>query len=91
MVENTALIVDDDSTARLILTSMLEHIGCDSIAANDGNEALSYVDSSGVSVVLCDWDMPGMSGIDLCAQLRARDEGRSVSYTHLTLPTILLV
>ena len=80
MVENTALIVDDDSTARLILTSMLEHIGCDSIAANDGNEALSYVDSSGVSVVLCDWDMPGMSGIDLCAQLRARDEGRYIYF-----------
>lgn len=80
MVENTALIVDDDSTARLILTSMLDHIGCDSMAANDGSEALTFVDNSDVSVVLCDWDMPGMSGVDLCARLRERNEGRYIYF-----------
>ncbi len=80
MVENTALIVDDDSSARLILTNMLDHIGCESIAANDGSEALKFVDNSDVSVVLCDWDMPGISGVDLCAQLRQRNEGRYIYF-----------
>lgn len=59
---------------------MLEHIGCDSIAANDGSQALATVDNSGVSVVLCDWDMPGMSGVELCAQLRQRREGRYIYF-----------
>ncbi len=80
MVQNTALIVDDDSTAREILTGMLDRIGCESIAANDGTEALATVDSSGISVVLCDWDMPGISGVDLCTQLRQRSEGRYIYF-----------
>jgi sigma-B regulation protein RsbU (phosphoserine phosphatase) len=78
--ENTALVVDDDISARMILSSMLDHIGCDSIAANDGSEALETVDTSGVSVVLCDWDMPGMSGIDLCTELRSRGDGRYIYF-----------
>lgn len=80
MRENTALVVDDDISARMILSSMLDHIGCESIAANDGSEALETVDSSGVSVVLCDWDMPGMSGIDLCTRLRSRAAGRYIYF-----------
>lgn len=80
MTGNTALVVDDDSTARLILTSMLDHIGCDSIAANDGEQALESVDSAGVSLVLCDWDMPGMSGVDVCAKLRQLDQGRYIYF-----------
>ncbi len=80
MSENTALVVDDDISARMILSSMLDHIGCESIAANDGSEALETVDASGVSVVLCDWDMPGMSGIDLCEELRSRVDGRYIYF-----------
>jgi sigma-B regulation protein RsbU (phosphoserine phosphatase) len=64
----------------MILSGMLDHIGCESIAANDGSEALATVDSSSVSVVLCDWDMPGMSGIDLCAKLRSRAAGRYIYF-----------
>lgn len=80
MRENTALVVDDDVSARMLLSGMLDHIGCRSIAANDGSEALETVDNSGVSVVLCDWDMPGMSGIDLCAKLRNRAAGRYIYF-----------
>lgn len=77
---NTALIVDHDIEARKSLSGMLDRIGCETIAANDGLAALDTVNCSDVSIVLCDWDAPGMSGIELCTELRCRANGRYIYF-----------
>lgn len=59
---------------------MLDLIGCETIAANDGLTALATISNSDVSVVLCDWDAPGLSGIDLCAELRGRANSRYIYF-----------
>jgi CheY-like chemotaxis protein len=69
----TVLLVDDDSTVREMLQSMLERFGYQVIAARGGVEALDElrIDPARVGLLLSDVVMPGMDGLDLLDQVRA--------------------
>ena len=70
------LIVEDQSDARAMLRNMLGELGVTQIfEAKDGNEALRFIDSAFdfVNLVICDWNMPKMSGVELLRQLRTVD------------------
>ena len=70
------LIVEDQSDARTMLRHMLGEMGVTQIfEARDGNEALRFIDSAFdfVNLVICDWNMPKMSGVELLRQLRTVD------------------
>jgi diguanylate cyclase (GGDEF)-like protein len=65
------LIAEDDLTSRTILTAILKKWGHDPIITEDGNaawDALQQPDSP--KLVLLDWNMPGMEGLELCRRLR---------------------
>lgn len=65
------LCVDDSATMRRIVLNALKTIGItDVIEAADGAEALAKCDAS-VSLVITDWNMPNMSGLELTKALRA--------------------
>ncbi len=68
------LVVDDSAITRRILVNSLRMIGFKEIVeAGDGKAALNLCDSS-VDVVLTDWNMPGMAGVELVRSLRANPE-----------------
>jgi len=66
------LIVDDFSTMRRIIKNLLRDLGFTNTAdADDGNTALPMLQSGKYDFLVTDWNMPGMSGIDLLKAVRA--------------------
>ena len=68
------LLVDDSKAMRMIVMRQLRQIGYgDStfIEANNGSEALDAILADAPSLILCDWNMPEMSGIELLAALNS--------------------
>ena len=66
------LIVDDFSTMRRIIKNLLRDLGFTNTAeADDGATALPMLQSGGFDFLVTDWNMPGMSGIDLLRAVRA--------------------
>ncbi|MBF0389918.1 MAG: response regulator [Desulfamplus sp.] len=66
------LVVDDNKMERFLLTSALKSLGYDIFEAVNGNEALSLLESKSINLVISDWMMPGMDGIELCQYIRLR-------------------
>ncbi|MCC6544086.1 MAG: chemotaxis response regulator CheY [Nitrospirae bacterium] len=66
------LVVDDFSTMRRILKNILKQIGYSEIEeAEDGNSALMRLKQGGYGLVVSDWNMPNMTGLDLLKAIRA--------------------
>jgi CheY-like chemotaxis protein len=65
------LIVDDELTVRMLLRDVLEIEGYEVVEAEDGPEALALMAQQRPDLVLLDIMMPGMSGIDVLAQVRS--------------------
>ena len=69
------LVVDDFSTMRRILKNILKQIGYSDIEeAEDGNSALVRLRQGGYGLVVSDWNMPNMTGLDLLKAIRADNE-----------------
>jgi len=66
------LIVEDEQSYRDALSYMLQREGFDVAEAADGQSGLSEFDHNGADLVLLDLMMPGMSGTEVCRQLRLR-------------------
>ncbi len=66
------LVVDDISTMRRIVKNLLTDVGFVNIAeAEDGGSALAFLRNNACDLVVTDWNMPGMTGIDLLRGIRA--------------------
>ena len=66
-------VVDDNATAREIFTSIMDYLGIENAAAKSGEEAIAACATSQPSVVLMDWQMPGMDGIETARRLLEAD------------------
>ena len=65
------LIIDDSSTIRLILRRFLDKMGCQVVEAENGREGLDRLkEMPHVDIVLVDWNMPEMSGLDFVRAVR---------------------
>ncbi|OQX23286.1 MAG: DNA-binding response regulator [Desulfobacteraceae bacterium IS3] len=69
----TVLIVDDEKNYPLILAAVLEEEGFETMTANSGHEAIEILKNSDVDLVLTDMKMPGMDGIELLENVKAKD------------------
>lgn len=78
------LVAEDDATSRYILAATLRKLGHEVTAVADGVLALERWESGDFAVVISDWNMPGLSGPDLCRRIRGAPR---LSYTHLILLT----
>jgi diguanylate cyclase (GGDEF)-like protein len=74
----TVLVVDDDPGARLLVGSALEVAGFQVITAADGRSAIDLLQAHPADCVVLDVVMPGMSGFDVCRELRSRPSSRHV-------------
>ncbi|HBR67966.1 MAG TPA: hypothetical protein DEA55_01155 [Rhodospirillaceae bacterium] len=70
------LLVEDQNEARAMMRNMLSELGITQIfEAPDGKQALQFIDSAYdfINLVMCDWNMPTMTGVELLRQLRSVD------------------
>jgi CheY-like chemotaxis protein len=68
--DRCVLVVDDIPSNRLIARALLERQGWVVLTASDGREALEILGASHCDLVLLDISMPGMSGIEVCQNIR---------------------
>jgi len=69
------LIVDDFSTMRRIIKNLLRDLGFNNTSeADDGNTALPMLKNGSFDFLITDWNMPGMTGIDLLRAVRADEQ-----------------
>ena len=72
------LVVDDDAEARTMLAKILNEERADVVLATGGDEAMSLIAQAPPDLVLLDLMMPGMSGFEMVARLRAQPAGASI-------------
>jgi DNA-binding response OmpR family regulator len=80
------LIADDDATARTFLKAFLKKFDYDCILAADGEQAWAAFQAAQPGLILADWLMPGLSGLELCRMIRAERRPR---YPYIILITAL--
>lgn len=79
------LIAEDDATSLLILRRALEKAGHECVAAGDGEEAWQlYKESPGLNVIISDWMMPYVDGLELCHRVRAEEQEGYTYFIFLT-------
>ncbi|WP_437193476.1 HD domain-containing phosphohydrolase [Planctomicrobium sp. SH527] len=78
------LIADDDPGTIDTLSNALIAFGYDVTVALDGNEALLLLRTGRFRMFISDWEMPGMTGIDLCREVRGRSCGNYIYIILLT-------
>jgi len=78
------LLVDDEQANLQALEAVLEGLGQNLIQASRGEQALKYVLENDFAVILLDVQMPGMSGIETAALIRARERSRTTPIIFLT-------
>ncbi|WP_394763740.1 phosphate regulon transcriptional regulator PhoB [Phenylobacterium sp.] len=78
------LVVEDEDSLATLLQYNLEKEGYDVALAGDGEEALLLVDERLPDLIVLDWMLPKVSGIEVCRRLRQRNETRNVPIIMLT-------
>ena len=77
------LIVDDEPGTRLTVAATVERLGHRALQTADGAEAFNAFEMFRPEVVITDWEMPGMSGSELAARIRATE----ANYTYIMVLT----
>jgi len=78
------LLAEDDAISALVLRKALESMGCPVRVASDGAEALRIVDELGTRLLISDWMMPEMDGLQLCRRLRTQTDAAYIYIIMLT-------
>ena len=84
MVKPSILIVEDEPSQREILCYNLEAEGYEVLIAENGEEALLVVDEASPDIILLDWMMPLVSGIEVCRRLKLNRETREIPIIMLS-------
>lgn len=81
-----ALIVDDSSAVRMLLARSLREFGYEILEAVNGREALRIIaaETAPVRLVLADWNMPVMNGLEMLKQLRRDPRNASLTIVMVT-------
>ncbi len=90
-LDTPILVVDDSSSMRTAVRQILKEAGYSNVVlAQDGAEGLKFLKASAapggkkVGLILCDWAMPNMSGIELLQAVRADCKLRSTPFIMVT-------
>lgn len=89
MEKDKILIVEDEKDTRFILSKLLSKNGYDAIVAKNGAEALELLNDFLPKVILADWTMPIMDGVELCNRVKSDPAKKLIYYIILTARTSL--
>ena len=79
------LLVEDNKVMQLLMTKMLSSRGYQVVTAFDGVDAIAQLEKHpSIQLVLSDWMMPKLNGIELCYQLKSPDYGRYIFFALLS-------
>jgi phosphoserine phosphatase RsbU/P len=78
------LVIDDDPTIRMTLQRFLKSQGYDVIVAKDGEEGLAKARELRPSLIICDWMMPIIDGLEVCRQIKSNPELANIYLILLT-------
>ena len=79
------LVVDDNQPARQLIKSTLALAGFTGITeAVDGSKALEVLQKRSFDLIICDWDMPGTTGIEVLRAVRADDKTKATPFLMVT-------
>jgi two-component system chemotaxis response regulator CheY len=79
------LIVDDFATMRKVIRNLLKQLGYENIVeAEDGVAALRILRSQKIDLVISDWNMPNMTGLELLKEVRADEELKATPFLMVT-------
>ena len=81
------MVVDDDEDSRSLLTHYVKALGYACREAADGEEAWASLEKERADIVLSDWGMPRIDGLELCKRLRRHEERSSAPYTYFMFMT----
>ena len=83
MEGTSALVIGDDTEARIALSRQLDGAGFTAVTASNGRQALDIMQKVSVTLVCCDWSMPDISATELCTKLRGISADRYVYFIFL--------
>ena len=81
------LIIDDSAVMRKIIQRNIQQSGLlvdEFVEAGDGREGLEKVTSNNIDLILCDWNMPNMTGIDFVKALRSSGQKSNIPIVMVT-------
>ena len=89
LMATRALILDDSSTIRNLLAKILTSLGFETVVAVDGIDGLEAFERehAAFGLILADWNMPRMNGLEFLTALRARPDGASLPFIMVTTET----
>ncbi len=80
----TVLLVEDEPAQRTVLAYNLEAEGFQVTQADNGEDAMILVDEEAPDIIILDWMMPKVSGIEVCRRLKMRPDTRSIPIIMLS-------
>lgn len=78
------LIIDDDISIQILLKRMLEKQGYKVVAANNGEEGVALAIAHRPALVICDWIMPGLNGLQVCKRMKTDPNLSTTFFIFLT-------
>ncbi len=79
------LVVDDYNTMRRIVRNLLKQLGFDNVdEAADGGEAMRKLQETPFNLIISDWNMEPVTGLDLLKQVRAHDKLKHLPFIMVT-------
>jgi sigma-B regulation protein RsbU (phosphoserine phosphatase) len=78
------IVAEDNLVQRTYLAKMIEYLGHKALVAEDGVDALKLVQSSGAQILITDYDMPNMNGLELTQAVRSLNLEH---YVHIIMLT----
>ena len=87
--EDRILIVEDEKDSRFIYERLLTKNGYSVKSANNGDDALPIIEEYKPKVILADWTMPKLNGVELCNIIKNKEEYKLIYFILLTARTSL--
>jgi two-component system phosphate regulon response regulator PhoB len=84
MIRPTVLLVEDEPAQREMLAYNLKAEGFDVITADNGEDGLILVDENDPDLIVLDWMMPQLSGIEVCRRLKSNSKTRQIPVIMLS-------
>ena len=82
--DRRVVVAEDSKVTLRLMSTWLTDVGFEVYSAPDGHEALRAIRDTHPSILVTDWNMPGLSGLELCREIR-RDE--QIPYIYVLMAT----